>query len=79
MVLWYDPELPAADLDTLSRDADEYETHVVVSPQAGLESPIVATAWRRLMDLRLRPKGSSEFLDIYRKRGHEVEPCPIEA
>ncbi|MBU1227723.1 MAG: DUF3105 domain-containing protein [Actinobacteria bacterium] len=75
VVLWYQPELPAADLAALLQIAAGYDSHVVVSPQAGLESPIVATSWRRLMEYD-SPDGVGEFLDTYRKRSPEVEACP---
>ncbi len=78
VVLWYQPELPAADLASLLQTVAAYDSHIVVSPQEGLASPIVATSWRRLMKYD-SADGVGEFLDIYRKRSPDVQPCPIES
>jgi len=75
VVLWYQPDLPAADLAELLVTAGGFPSHVVVSPQAGLDSPIVATSWKRLMNYD-SVDGVGEFLDIYRQRGPENGPCP---
>ena len=75
VVLWYQPDLPAADLAELLVTAGGYPSHVVVSPQAGLDSPIVATSWKRLMNYD-SVDGVSEFLDIYRRKGPEDGDCP---
>ena len=78
VVLWYQPDLPAADLAELVAIAGGYPSHVVVSPQDGLESPIVATSWKRLMNYD-SAEDVGEFLDIYRRRGPEDGACPTGA
>jgi len=78
VVLWYSPDLPAADLAALLTAAVEYDAHVVVSPQEGLSAPIIATGWNRLMEYE-SAEGVSEFLDIYRKRSPGTDDCPIKA
>jgi hypothetical protein len=78
VVLWYSPDLPAAELASLLTTASEYDTHVAVSPQEGLSSPIIATAWNRLMEYETA-EGVDEFLDIYRKRSPGSDDCPVEA
>ncbi len=75
VVLWYRPDLPAADLDALLDAAREYDSHVVVSPQEGLDDPIIATSWNRLMRYE-SAEGVAEFLDIYRKRAAGDGDCP---
>jgi len=75
VVLWYRPDLPAADLEALLATAGEYDSHVVVSPQEGLTEPIIATAWNRLMRYE-STEGVAEFLDIYRKRAAGDGDCP---
>ena len=76
VVLWYRPDLPAADLEALLAAAGEYDSHVVVSPQEGLDNPIIATAWNRLMRYE-SAEGVAEFLDIYRKRAAGDGDCPM--
>lgn len=80
VVLWYQPDLPATELATLLTAATGYDSHVVVSPQTGLDSPIVATAWNRLMRYD-SAEGITDFLDTYRKRapGSGEGDCPIES
>ena len=78
VVLWYSPDIPAADLASLLTSVAEHKSHVVVSPQEGLSSPIVATAWNRLMEYDTAD-GVDEFLDIYRKRSPGTDDCPIES
>lgn len=80
VVLWYQPDLPATELAALMTAATGYGSHVVVSPQAGLDTPIVATAWNRLMRYD-SADGIADFLDTYRKRapGSREGDCPIEA
>ncbi|MCB2223475.1 MAG: DUF3105 domain-containing protein [Actinobacteria bacterium] len=76
VVLWYSPDLPAADREALIAAASAYDSHVVVSPQEGLEAPIVATAWRRLMAYDTAA-GVDEFIDTYRMRSPGDGDCPI--
>jgi len=76
VVLWYQSDLPAADLEALLAVAGEYDTHVVVSPQEGLSDPIIATAWNRLMRYD-SAEGVAEFLDIYRERSAGDGDCPM--
>jgi len=76
VVLWYSPDLPAADLAELLTTAGAYDSHVVVSPQEGLSAPIVATAWNRLMRYDAAAD-VGEFLDIYRKRAPGTDDCPV--
>ncbi|MCJ7725494.1 MAG: DUF3105 domain-containing protein, partial [Acidimicrobiia bacterium] len=65
-------------LDALMTLVSEYDSHIVVSPQTGLESPIVATAWNRLKGYD-SVEGVKDFIDTYRKRDKSVEDCPIES
>jgi hypothetical protein len=75
VVLWYRPDLPEEELQAIVAAASEHDSHWVISPQEGLESPIVATAWNRLMEYD-SAEGVDEFLDIYRKRSPGDEDCP---
>ena len=76
VVLWYQPDLPSTELEALLAAAGEYDSHVVVSPQEGLDDPIIATAWNRLMRYE-SAEGVAEFLDIYRKRAAGDGDCPM--
>jgi len=75
VVLWYRPDLAATDLEALLAAAGEYDSHVVVSPQEGLDNPIIATAWNRLMRYE-SADGVGEFLDIYRRKAAGSGDCP---
>jgi hypothetical protein len=71
----YDPEA-GVDVDALVALADEERGRVVVSPYPGLDSPVVAVAWERRLEVdsaddpRLR-----EFLDTYVNGAAAPEPA----
>lgn len=74
VVLWYRPDATqaAADLEAI---AALWDSHVIVSPNDAIESPVVATAWnRRLAYDEGAP--ATEFAETYRKRGPEEGDCP---
>ncbi len=76
VVVWHDPELGEADVAALAALATDAETHVVVSPNASLDSPIVATAWNRLLSYE-GAADVADFIDTYRKRGPDSADCPV--
>lgn len=76
VVVWHDPDLPASELSVLSGLAADAETHVVVSPNTGLDAPIVATAWNRLKTYE-RADAAADFIETYRTRGPESADCPV--
>jgi hypothetical protein len=76
VVIWHSPDLGEADVAELAALAADAETYVVVSPNASLDSPIVATAWNRLLDYDT-PADAAEFIETYRKRGPGSADCPV--
>ncbi|MFT7648750.1 MAG: hypothetical protein ACI8Y4_003502 [Candidatus Poriferisodalaceae bacterium] len=74
VVLWCDaaqPELAGALADV----ANEFSSHVIVSPSLGLDQPVVATAWNRLKAYPDAVAEVQEFVETYRRRGPENVTC----
>jgi hypothetical protein len=78
VVIWYRPDLESELLPDLRAFINEWDSHVIVSPNPGISDPIVATAWNRLMRFDTVEPRLSEFADTYRNRGPESVPCDIE-
>lgn len=75
VVVWYDAAQADELRDGLEDLADEWDSHVVVTPGDDLEAPIVATAWNRLSRYQEPGDDLREFIDTYRRRGPERQPC----
>ena len=70
--------LDSAELAGLTDLAEGYDTDVLVAPNPGLDSPVVATAWTRRMlldDLDLDVLET--FATAFRGRGPENVDCPV--
>ena len=74
VVLWYDASRPELALD-LANIANEWTSHVIVSPSTDLSEPVVATAWRRQKSYTEIVPELSEFVATYRNRGPEKVTC----
>jgi hypothetical protein len=74
VVIWYDADRPELGTE-LSELVDGYPSHVIVSPNNRLETPVIATAWNRLKSFSGAEPGVRDFVDTYRFRGPESEPC----
>lgn len=76
VVLWFDQASPnlASELEDVMA---EWDSHVIVSPSADLEAPVVATAWNRRLEFSEAGQGVADFVDTYRKRGPESVRCDI--
>jgi hypothetical protein len=73
VVLWHRPDAAQAVAD-LEAVAALYDSHVLVSPNDAIDSPVVATAWnRRLAYTEGAP--ATEFVETYRDPGRG--DCPI--
>jgi hypothetical protein len=75
VVLWYDADRPEL-AEQLEEATERWDSHVLISANAQLDQPVVATAWRRLKayDDAGDPE-IAEFVDTYRRRGPERQPC----
>ncbi len=74
VVLWYDSNQPEL-ADELNAATEEWDSHVIVSANTGLDAPIVATAWNRLKTYEPGDPEINEFVRTYRKRGPESVAC----
>jgi hypothetical protein len=78
VAMWYRPDVEDEVRPRLLRIMGRYDSHVIVSPNPGIEEPIVTTAWNRRMRFdRADDPVLAEFVETYRKRGPEGIPCPI--
>jgi hypothetical protein len=73
VVLWHRPDATAAAAE-LEAIAALFDSHVLVSPNDAIESPVVAAAWNRLMTYD-EGAPATEFVETYRDPGDG--DCPI--
>jgi hypothetical protein len=78
IMLQYRPGLDRGQVKTLEDLGRSYSSHVIVAPYPGLNTPVAATAWTKLMALdRVDTRKLRAFIDLYRQRGPEIGiPCP---
>lgn len=74
VVAWYREDGGAGLATALRRLVDKFDHHLIVSPNSGIQAPIVATAWTRLKRYE-NPQGVEDFVETYRERGPERLPC----
>ena len=76
VVVWYrtdiDEELRATAGDVLR----EWDSHWILSPNADIDRPFVATAWNRLKAFDEPGEDLRDFVETYRRRGPERVDCP---
>lgn len=77
VVLWFDAARPEL-ADQLDEATASFDSHVLISANASLDQPVVATAWNRLKayDAADDPE-ITEFVETYRRRGPERQPCDL--
>jgi hypothetical protein len=75
VVIWYDTERAEELRPELETIAGRWDSHVVLSPNTALDAPIVATAWNRLARYDEAGDDVGDFIDTYRRRGPERQPC----
>ena len=76
VVLWYSPELGAEEVIELAALAGEYPAEVLLSRNAAIDEPIIATAWGRLRGYDGPGDDVKEFVDVYKGRGPGDGTCP---
>ena len=74
VVLWYQIDRPELAVE-LAEVADEWDSHVIITPSATLDEPIVATAWNRRKTYTEVTTDLADFIDTYRRRGPEQVSC----
>ena len=74
IVIWYQPQIPAAELERLEDIAedDRYSNATLLVPRASLPVPVAATAWHeRLLCNGVEEKPITEFIKAFRDKGPE--------
>lgn len=70
----YQPDLPAGDIEQIAQLASG-NTHVLISPYPGLQSPIVLTAWSVQLEIdSLDDERISAFINTYQQGPQTPEP-----
>ncbi len=77
VVIWYRPDLDEQVVTDLRRIVGDFDDRVILSPNAELVRPVVATAWNRLKAYPGPVDEIADFIETYRGRGPERIPCPM--
>ena len=76
VVVWYQPEIEDTQRGRAEEVLGEWDSHWILSPNPGISTPFVATAWNRRLPLDAPGERLREFVDTYRRRGPERVDCP---
>lgn len=76
VVVWHRPDLDDDARAAAGEVLREWDSHWILSPNPGIETPFVATAWNRLKAFDEPGPELREFVDTYRRRGPERVDCP---
>jgi hypothetical protein len=74
VILWYQ----AGDqniVDSLDEITSSYESQVLIAPSDAIDTPVLATAWDRVMAFEKTDR-VAEFVDAFRDRGPGDAQCP---
>lgn len=74
VVLWHDPAQPEL-VEALETATAEWDSHVIIAPNDGIDADVVATAWNRRKAYDAGDPEITEFVDTYRRRGPERVDC----
>ena len=75
--LLYDPTLDIQQIRDLENIVGGLASHMFSAPYAGMDTPIVVTAWGYRMPLEeVDEPAIEEFIDEFRENGPEDQPCP---
>lgn len=79
VMIQYLPEIDPEDVLTLESFGRQLGSHFVVSPNDGLTSPIVLTAWTVMLELQVLDLGViDEFWADFANQGPEQVDCPLD-
>jgi hypothetical protein len=78
IMVQYKPDLDPGQVARLEALGRSYASHLIVAPYPGLQTPVVATAWTKLMTLQSADTDKlKRFIGLYRQKGPEPGiPCP---
>jgi hypothetical protein len=75
VVIWYQPSLATEEISGLEEVVKRFDDRVILSPNAELLQPVVATAWNRLKAYDGADPELDQFIETYRYRGPENFSC----
>ncbi len=75
VVIWYRSDLDGDTVAGLREIVSRFDDRVILSPNAQMDDPIVATAWNRLKAYDTVDPEIAEFIETYRNRGPESLRC----
>ena len=75
VVIWYRPSLAIEEISGLEAVVNRFDDRVILSPNADLSQPVVATAWNRLKAYDGADPELEQFIETYRNRGPESVRC----
>ena len=75
VVIWYQPSLATEEISGLEAVVNRFEDRVILSPNAELSQPVVATGWNRLKAYDGADPELEQFIETYRNRGPESFRC----
>lgn len=72
VVLWYKPDLSAADMQRVEALSDRFGRELIVVPRPSLGGPVAVTAWhKRLLCSAIDAEAIASFVQEYRDKGPE--------
>ena len=75
----YSPALEAVDVERIEDLARTFDDRIIVAPRPGMDAPVVATAWTKMMKLeRIDEERLRAFYDTYVGSGSESGECPFD-
>ena len=75
VVIWYQPSLATEEISGLEAVVNRFDDRVILSPNAELSQPVVATGWNRLKAYDGADPELEQFIETYRNRGPESFRC----
>jgi hypothetical protein len=75
VVIWYQPSLDTEEISGLEAVVNRFDDRVILSPNAELTQPVVATGWNRLKAYNSADPELEQFIATYRNRGPESFSC----
>ena len=75
VVIWYQPSLASEEISGLEAIVNGFDDRVILSPNAELTQPVIATGWNRLKAYDGADPELKQFIETYRARGPENFRC----